>query len=83
MQDYRLVRSCEKEWTLEVPAVLTNEEVGQVINFLYDKGCSADIKTSQFTDGFTIIAVPGCQIVEIDSYKRITKCKQTSEICSL
>ena len=33
MQDYRLVRSCEKEWTLEVPAVLTNEEVGQVINF--------------------------------------------------
>lgn len=83
MQSYKLTKTCEKEWVLEIPAILTDKELEKVTNFLHDKGCSADIRTSQFGNGFIIMAVPGCQITKTESHNYITKYNQTLEICSL
>lgn len=82
MQSYKLVRNCEKEWELEVPIVLTREEVEIVIAFLTDKGCS-ELRTTSKDNGTTIISVSGCKITKGTSTCCITKYTQTSEICSL
>ena len=81
MQSYKLTRTCEKEWVLEIPAVLIDKELEKVTNFLHDKGCS-DIRTSQFGNGFIIIAVSDCKITRTESHTYITKYNQISEICS-
>ena len=82
MQSYKLTKTCEKEWELEIPALLTDKELEKVTNFLHDKGCSVDIRTSQFGSKFIIMAVPGCQITKTGSCNYITKYNQTLEICS-
>ena len=82
MQSYRLTKTCEKVWELEIPVVLTDEELEKVTDFLHDKGCSADIRTIQFGNGFVINNVPGCQVTETESHMYITKYNQTLKICS-
>lgn len=81
MQSYKLVRNCEKEWELEVPIVLTREEVEIIIAFLTDKGCS-ELRTTSKDNGTTIVSVSGCKVTK-DTSTCITKYTQTSEICSL
>lgn len=82
MQSYRLTKTCEKVWELEIPVILTDKELEKVTNFLHDKGCFADIRTSQFGNGFIITAVSGYQVTRTESHTYITKYNQTLEICS-